>query len=1366
MERAITDSLPRSYSEVMHKWFKKGLVLSVLALSLSVGLAARERIVSLPIPKWQESRHSPMSPPIFLTSGIPLAKGEVSSVQELLLEDSAGERVPAQFTPLAYWPDRSLKWVSISPVLQPGVSLPLALYRGESGQQSVQNSKELEVSQTRSEVVVENRLIRIRVGGNGGGFSVESKASGDAANVDWHLERVLRKPRKVRSGWLAKRSDIQGKPITSYTIEKDKNRVVEIEENGPVRVVIRVRGNFISATGESFCRYDYRIYVYAGSSTVRWQPTWIFDGNPETDSVSRMEAVYRFKRDLNGSAIVGIETDQGDRKNFSLKDGNYLVQEDGHRLHSGQWQENGRLRGWLAIQQNLTSQVRLNVAVREFWQNYPSGFKLAGNSLIVGLWPSFSASVLDLARTSDGTGNGESAVDAKADATGVGKTFDMLLDVEMDPGVFGEVAEIFNQEPLFYPGSQYMAQTGVLGPIAPLNVEKFPRTEGMIRALMYWLLANRNEFNWYGFIDYGDVRTNTVRDEWRKDGRYGWRQGAGDVPNAIMIQYFRTGDSKVWELGAPYARHVLDIDTVHHARAASGQPVGAMHRRGQDHWSGMVQSPYTYTQGTFLYSYLSGDLRARSVLLEEVAPWQSTPEQAFSSNAMNTVIRAWEASGEDKWRLLAQQQFQPHRGGQSYHHFRFAADFVPALAQYAWLTGDEEAWQEVRERGEWLLDAQQWAYFNPNIHPRGGRFLLPALLYWQSGESVPYVKYPARLWATLLPPLPPEEMSLATLNEYRRKIAPTGVTETTQISDYGYIPYFMAALQDMGLGEKEIDEQPALYGVGDGVMTVGTYSNVGQPTTDQQGAWQMISLNAVDVMGTGSAGLAMNEETDTSGLLRRMQGLPFGAVLYVNGIPFHLQVNSQAEVPSLLFLHNGKNAFISMPEGAKGLYLLGPMLESADFREGAEVVKYVLHLRNGGVREGIWKNLTDVNDYRGFHYATGSEPGRFWQTGNEPRSHLSVAYLDFGTDTVDRVELIDSKEGYRSFVVAATAVLPAKVEPECLAEVLFTSENLNSSVDQDSPQSPKQTTTVENQPSDKDSVRDSIDPSKSVRAQNRYLFSKETAADGKEGAAWLISAQELRKITFGEDSVISNGSLGLQIPLANGKYLVEMDIRNRHAWGGAVAIQVSGNRLSGFGLSGGVGDGLQIPARVENGHLQIMVRALPGLLSHPYQRAEWELRAVRVYPLPQGDWGFQKSAPLVVLEGELLGRYAKLQKSVGNRDLYQTRGVENVISPTGEYRLHYAEYPQDIIFVFDKPIQMSGVVFASLAGHGPTAMSLQIKKVHEKQWRTVKEWTLESDHPGIREAIKESGVKEVRFLMHGGHAKHLRLLEANIYGTR
>lgn len=1272
----------------------------------NLGLGKGTEITRLPIPAWEGRDTIPSSEPLFFSSGVPLAEGSVASEKHLGILDAGGNPIPAQFTPLAFWPDGSLKWVGISPVLDANSVLPLSLYLT----QPEVLTQRIRVKESSDRVRLETDLIVMDVGGKGGGFTITQKSTGRSVAMDWEVERITRSAQRITESWLGERVRTEGLPQELFSIQHSKVDQILVEESGPVRAVVRVSGYFTSAAGEPFCRYDYRLYLYAGTETVRWQPTWIFTGDPESEMIGKLEAVLSVAGESVTRARTHYTGDSGQAEDVLLTPGQATVQENLEK----------HLDGWLAVETDNGGRLPLHVAVREFWQNYPSGFQVEKESVRMGFWPGASQYYLDLARTSDGDGDGESDSDVDAHATGVGKTFDVLIHPGVESGKFKEVAAAFEQEPLFYPGSGYMVQTGVMGPIAVEDKVGFARMEGFYRAVTFWLLENRKRFGWYGFINYGDVRTNFIRaeNEWLTKGRYGWRQGSGDVPQAILTQYFRTGDPVAWKLGAPYVRHVMDVDTVHYERPGTDQAKGPMHRRGQDHWSGKVQSQYTYTQGAFLYHYLSGDLRVRSVLLEETAPWQSDRSQAWSANAVNTTLRAWEATGSLSWRELARQQLQPHLGGKSYDNFRFASDFVPALSQYVWMTGEEEATEELRQRGAMLLDPQNWAYFHPSIGRRGGRYMIPAMLYYLDGDETAHVHYPARLFTPMLPqPVPPESAwDWETLTTWLGRVPPHGISATTMVSELGDGPYFIRALQECGWTEDSIRELPRVYGTRNGALISGTYSNLGQKQGSYDNPWQMISLPASQV----------KDVQGNAQLQQRLQGLPFGAVLYVNRIPFRMPSGVDGETGGWLRMESGDDIRINVPEGATALHLLGPMIEKGDWREGVEVIEYTLHLKNGSTRTGVWKNLIDLDDYRGFHYAVNSQTGRFWQLGKRSRVHLDVLTLEFNGEDVSSVELQDKGNGYTTFVMAATAQLAGKETGTPVTEIVFTGKP----------------------------------------GAGRHVLDGQGVGSSPESASWNLADSHLSRLSFRQGRVSAEDILALQVPIVSGDYLVELTMRNVHALGGAVEVNVSGNRIEAFSLAGGVGDKVSIPAKVTDGVLRIEIQAIRALLSSVNQKPDFELESVRVWPLPAGEWTRNQGEEMVMLEGNPLIDHATLTQSVGAEAIYSFYNMQQLKEGGKEYRVDRASWPQDIIFSFEDKVEVRGVSFSAFAGFGPRSVVLEVREDSQSDWRKVGEWTLTQEYPAIRQNIPPQNVKEVRLVMPSGYDRSLRILEANLYGTR
>lgn len=915
--------------------FAWGLVmLASFSASIAKAQSKSTEITPLPIPAWGDAKLSTTELPFFFSSGIPLAQGTIASVDQLVLRDAAQNSIPTQFTPLAYWPDGSIKWVSITPVVHGSHTLPFTLCQIDQAAAP----KTIQIHTLPDQGVrVESDQITVEVSGKNAQFQWTDRATNRTITVDWQLERRQREALKITDSWLHPHDRRPEDSPAQFSLSHSVAEEITVEESGPVRAVIRVQGKFTSADGEAFNRYDYRLYVHAGTSTLRWQPSWIFDGNPETDFIGSLTASLQISGENPAQATTQVHrVDQDQEQVIQLSPGQSIVQDDAEQ----------RLSGHLSVKTNRADLPPVQIAVKEFWQHYPSGFAVADDSIQVGLWPSQSAYVLDLARTSDGTGEGEGSRDSESNAVGVSKTFDLLFHGGIASETFQPSAEVLDQEPLFYPGSQYMVGTGVLGPIAPLDTQGFPRMEGLYQAGITWLALNREKFRWYGFIDYGDTRTDYVTDKqaWMNYGRYGWRQAAGDVPQAIMVQYFRSGDRTAWEFGAPYARHIMDVDTIHIQSSNNYQPVGSIHRRGQDHWSGDAQSQYTYSQGAYLYHYLSGDLRVRSVLVEDIAAWHSQKASSGSANAFNTTIRTWEATGDAKWRELAKQQLAPYLDGKNYDNFRFAFDYVPALSQYVWLTRDQEVLDEVSLRMDRLLDPEVWAHFHPDISPRGGRLMLPAIFRSLGGEVQKSVLYPARSLASRLPPAPPEEKPWTW--ESLRQWLPPGMTASLGIGEAGTGPYFIKALQDLNLTEADLENLSPMYGS----QSMRGFKNDTVWSDDPpKHSWKMLPL---------TSGVSATDQENPE-LARRLQGLPYGAGFEVNQIPFYLPAAERENRAQWLRLQASDQIKIAIPKGAEALHLLGPMIEKGDWNEGSEVIRYTLHLKNGETQQGTWKNLTD-----------------------------------------------------------------------------------------------------------------------------------------------------------------------------------------------------------------------------------------------------------------------------------------------------------------------------------------------------------------------------------------------------------------------
>ena len=235
-----------------------------------------------PIPlRWLDDA-PPARLPGGATWGVPLARGTVSSPGQLGLREVDGDAVPAQFWPLATWPDGSVKWAGCAVgALEAPSQYELVVDAGDTGSRSLSERRRDEaqlvrVEQTSDEIVVSNGILEIAF------------ARPERAEVDTLARRLVRDGRIVAED-LRLVSLLQhempedggGAPRRHY---RSRVRTVAVEQSGPVRAVVRVEGVHRAADGDGeWLPFTVRFVVVAGSAEVRVVHTVVWDGDAEHD---------------------------------------------------------------------------------------------------------------------------------------------------------------------------------------------------------------------------------------------------------------------------------------------------------------------------------------------------------------------------------------------------------------------------------------------------------------------------------------------------------------------------------------------------------------------------------------------------------------------------------------------------------------------------------------------------------------------------------------------------------------------------------------------------------------------------------------------------------------------------------------------------------------------------------------------------------------------------------------------------------------------------------------------------------------------------------------------------------------------------
>ena len=553
-----------------------------------------------------------------IVSGVPLKRGTVTDARCLVLRDYTGKRIPAQAGALARWPDGSVKWALIT-------ARRFSIKAGKTAKVSLT----VEKSSTPKGITIRKTARGLRV--NAGRFrftiatgqgrplvpSFESKVAGKwkkrAVNLDLAMtvERGNRKRRYLAS--LAERT-------------------IDIEQQGPLRTLIRVRGTHAAekATG-SFGPYTLRLEILANSSQLRLTHSFIYDGDPEKDFVRASEVIVYAR--VGEDHRFGFGGDDGCESRFVRQrakgwtpDFRYaeLYQDSVTHWQIRRWvdldrrevfcEEGLRTDGWMEL---AGRDGRLAAAVRECWQNHPKTLfaDAASGEMRIGLYPA-RADRLDLRRYSDHVYSHtyespafreEKTIrfDKERGAHGIRKTHDLMLMFD-EPNPSGS-ALAYNEPLLLQWTPAYTARSGGVVPAA----SKLDKTWlARMNAYLDFIHREMLESGGTGYVDYFDLPHgfNLPEGRWFHDfGGFGYLNNEAMPILGLWQAYLLTGRRDAFHMARAMSRHNADIDCYH-----TGPWAGWGSRHNVNHWGCMCHDRrISQPIGKRFLHYLTGD---RSVL--------------------------------------------------------------------------------------------------------------------------------------------------------------------------------------------------------------------------------------------------------------------------------------------------------------------------------------------------------------------------------------------------------------------------------------------------------------------------------------------------------------------------------------------------------------------------------------------------------------------------------------------------------------------------------------------------------------------------------------------------------------------------------
>jgi len=679
--------------------------------------------------------------------GVPLPDGW-ADLRALTIVDENGHRNECQWDTLSYWPSGSPRWVLATSLISLGAHQELHY---EVVRQSVVEPPQVQ-HHVWDRLAIAERPDTI--------LSVPARDKAGSLGIDVRLEVVSGKG-KVHAPRSCVTTAISSGPVC-------ETHLVEgcLKKRRPIRFAVHIT---------RFCAIPLlRIEVTLHNPRRAEHAGGFWDlGDPQSEWLR--SATLHIETALPASRTVfwreGPEDTlkQTEEQNWSLiqrssggtnwrsrahrdASGEVPLRLCGYEVLNGNRRTTGKRASPLVGLQNNTSGI--TVGMEDFWQKFPSGIEIDHSTLRVHLFPSSPDGVHELQ---------------------AGEKTTRTIWIRLTPGrdAISDLGWIYC--PLVAaPTADAFADSGSLEWHVPADSDQ--RQVG--RQLTGELLEGHRNFfvkrelvDEYGWRNYGDFWADH-EEAFAEQPKpiISHYNNQYDLLHGLLRQYLSTGDGRWWQLAAPLARHLLDIDIYHTAedRAAYNGGLfwhtshyldagGCTHRSYSRDMTGQKQrvfgggpsNEHNYTTGLLLYYHLTGDRRAREAVLSladwviamddgcrhVLAPFSSARTGTASStgstdyhgpgrgvgNSINALIDAWQVTQRsvylDKCRELIRRVAHPAEDVASLTlnnaELRWSYTVcLQALARYDEIVGhaDRETCQYIQacllNYGRWMLEQE------------------------------------------------------------------------------------------------------------------------------------------------------------------------------------------------------------------------------------------------------------------------------------------------------------------------------------------------------------------------------------------------------------------------------------------------------------------------------------------------------------------------------------------------------------------------------------------------------------------------------------------------------------------------------------
>lgn len=625
-----------------------------------------------------------------ISSGIPFGYGELLHESNVTVMQH-GQPVQSQVRRLASWPDNSIKSLEVVVQPQAGQQAPLQLAFGQQVTASHHHNG-VALIQGDEQWLIDTGKVELTLAKQGLPFP---KLSFD------HNHNGQYEPTEIQ---LSGGDIVLLNAINQQTYRASAApRSFTLEQQGPLKTVVKVSGELRNDEGEVLTRYIVRITALAQASSLDWEYTLIddrhnqvYDKSPQL-ALSVSQYGLEWQRPQAASHVLtGIDgqVHQQDLSQtrfvhqagqFNYDNGSFR----GHDFQASGIADGDKADGWLAVDQ---TQSQLTVMVEDFWQNFPNEIQVSSQHLSIYLHPERYLGQPDLTYP-DHIGTQYQRPNTFYNRRpGLAKTsrFRFHFSAAPLPASTLQAANANYQRNglnLTAPQSRYLT-SGVFGQLTTADQEA---SSGYDAWLKYSVL-NRSwqtgrpamQFGWRDFGDRLRAGWAGVSDGVRIPSFYNDTHVGS---NSHFKQYLRTLDNTWFDMAERATRHFMDIDVSHGSRSGywktrGPQPAGeiyALNHENIDHYARNLHTGHAHISGLTDYYLLTGDSRSREVIENIARWWQFLLQTSFTLPFDQSKYR--EAERDYGWPLYVMNEYVRVSNDHEYHR-RVAGQMMHYVMQW------------------------------------------------------------------------------------------------------------------------------------------------------------------------------------------------------------------------------------------------------------------------------------------------------------------------------------------------------------------------------------------------------------------------------------------------------------------------------------------------------------------------------------------------------------------------------------------------------------------------------------------------------------------------------------------------------------